>query len=128
MAPTQLHSFVTKFVSLWADGQDVSLNFNSKNGKTHVTMTVELGDFEIANDIFKYAPSSSRQRRRVNRSSFRDDNVKAEKAESKVGDEVGNDFISSLDDKNINSLESKRIDDFSHSDTEEVKLEFPISN
>ena len=130
MATTQLHSFVTKFVSLWADGQDVSLNFNSKNGKAHVTMQVELGDFKIANDVklndkVLHSPCSSRQRRRIKRSSFRDDTV-TEKAESKVGVEAGNDFVLTHDDKNINSLGSKRIDDFSHSDTEEVKLESDV--
>ena len=39
-----LHSFVGKFVSLWASGKDVTLRFNSKAGKANVTMELELGE------------------------------------------------------------------------------------
>ena len=79
MATSQFHSFVTKFTSLWADGQDVNLTFNSKHGKAYVNMQVELGEFKTVNDNEKvsYGAGLSRQRRREKRSSYRDVTVSA---------------------------------------------------
>ena len=51
MATSQLHSYVTKFISLWAEGQDTTLHFNVINGKASVDMHLELGEFKPVKNI-----------------------------------------------------------------------------
>ena len=47
MATEKVQSFVGKFISLWAFGEEVSLTLNAKNGKAKVLMELELGELEI---------------------------------------------------------------------------------
>ena len=54
MATSQLHSYVTKFISLWAEGQDATLHFNVKHGKASVDMHLELGEFKPVKNIISY--------------------------------------------------------------------------
>ena len=70
MATTEkVHSFVGKFLSLWANGDDVTLVFNARNGRAKATMEIDLGDRSNGNDNHtlieqsKVAIASSRQRR-----------------------------------------------------------------
>ena len=51
MATEKVQSFVGKFISLWAIGEEVSLTFNAKNGKAKVIMELDLGDLETKNKI-----------------------------------------------------------------------------
>ena len=74
MATEQVHSFIGKFFSLWANGNDVSLQLKSLDGKCKVTMELDVGDYVYTqnapdSDILCPKPSVglSRQRRRERR-------------------------------------------------------------
>ena len=51
MATEKVQSFVGKFISLWAIGEEVSLTLNAKNGKAKVIMELDLGDLEMKNKM-----------------------------------------------------------------------------
>ena len=42
MSADDLHSFVGKFIALWNNGRDVTLQFRSSNGKAKVTMELDI--------------------------------------------------------------------------------------
>ena len=45
MATEQVHSFIGKFFSLWANGNDVSLQLKLLDGKCKVIMELDVGDY-----------------------------------------------------------------------------------
>ena len=63
MAADDLHSFVGKFVSLWASSKDVTLRFNSKSGKANVTMELELGEHNVQSFVKPNGGNFSNQQR-----------------------------------------------------------------
>ena len=42
MSADDFHSFVGKFIALWNNGRDVTLQFRSSNGKAKVTMELDI--------------------------------------------------------------------------------------
>lgn len=89
MSAADVHSFVGKFLSLWASGRDTSLKLQCKHGKANVTMELELWN-ETCDNIQNSNGNVTRHQRRKDRRSC-DRNTATKEAGSKVvvnGDEV----------------------------------------
>ena len=77
MAAVKVNSFVSNFLTLWADGENVSLTLSAKNGKARMNRKLDIGEFEVPPmhlsptlDAVKYPNpiyGKARQRRRERR-------------------------------------------------------------
>ena len=71
MAVTELDSFLTKFKSLWASGQEANLTLNSKKGKVWINLEVGLQCPQHHRQGHGQAEGNARQRRKIRRSAAR---------------------------------------------------------
>ena len=72
----EVHSFVSKFTSLWSAGSNASLFFESNAGKAYVTLRFELGEHpmklnDASGGMLKKRLSPSKLRRRERRAAER---------------------------------------------------------
>ena len=72
----EVHSFVSKFTSLWSAGSNATLSFESNAGKAYVTLRFELGEHptklnDASDGMLKKHLSPSKLRRRERRAAER---------------------------------------------------------
>ena len=93
MAGLQINSFIGKFVNLWQNGYEASLNFKTSAGKAEISLQVGLGEAPPLPEVpLHRVPGPSRQRRSLRRADARkaaaeaDAEKEAEQAIEKIED------------------------------------------
>ena len=60
MTTVKVHSFVGKFLALWAEGENITLTLSAKNGKAKINMELEVGEIDDSKNDFTYSSDAEK--------------------------------------------------------------------
>ena len=146
MSTEQVNSFVSKFISLWSSGEDVSLQLKSLNGKCKVVMEIDIGNYKAAtlhHEKYKgFSPSRQRRRERrlqeavvqntVVQNTVVDDQIAeeavvqatlAKDAENDISTDLTDDLKVQITTENIENTGNDSIDSGDNKTTENTHIE-----
>ena len=131
MSADDLHSFVGKFIALWNNGRDVTLQFRSSNGKAKVTMELDIES--LAPLPIDGGRTLRQARRREKRANLRQ---KSTAEEALVENVAVNDVVveplvvnNKVDDYGHDVEDIAEVTDIANSDSDEVVISsIPVEN